>query len=151
MPEALRGRRAALAAAIADRAGPHPVASGPDAEGEAAGGAAAAASVADAEGALGRRDWAAAARVLGRHLDARLPAGPAPLDAGQQEAVLRLAAALALAGDDAAFAALWARVAGRMGEGPHAAAFARLVGAGARPTAGATAGLRAGGPSAGER
>lgn len=131
MPDALRERRATLAAAIADRAGGG--GSGYSAPGTAAGG------VAEAEGALGRRDWAAAARVLGRHLESRLPAAPAPLDPGQQEAVLRLASALALAGDDAAFAALRGRVAGRMEEGPYAAAFARLVAAEARPSAGPAA------------
>ena len=59
-------------------------------------------------------------------VDALLPAVPAPLDEGQQEAVLRLAAVLALAGDDAALAALRNRVSGRMGEGPRGEAFARL-------------------------
>ncbi|GAA0567357.1 hypothetical protein GCM10009416_01720 [Craurococcus roseus] len=129
MPDTLRERRAALAAAIADRAGGGSGGPGHSAPGTAGEG------VAEAEGALGRRDWAAAARVLGRHLESRLPAAPAPLDPGQQEAVLRLASALALAGDDAAFAVLRGRVAGRMEEGPHAAAFARLVGAEARPAA----------------
>ena len=41
--------------------------------------------------------------------------------------MLRLAAALVLAGDDAAVAALRGRFAGRMQDGPHADAFARLV------------------------
>lgn len=114
MAEALRARRAALAAEIAGRSG----------------------NTADA--ALGRRDWAAAAAALARRLEGRLPAAPAPLAREQQESVLRLAAALVLAGDEAALAALRTRVGGRMGEGPHAAAFARLF-AGPQPSAAAAA------------
>ncbi len=118
LPEALRARRSALASEIADRRGDagRP---GPDAAG--------AGPVAEAGSALGRRDWASAAQALRAHLDSRLPAAPAPLDGEHQEAVLRLAAALTLAGDDAAVAALRDRVSGRMGEGPRAEAFARLV------------------------
>ncbi len=139
-PEALRARRAALAAATADRPG--------DAAGAAAGrettGASAAA--AEAQAALERRDWAAAARALRAHFDARLPAAPAPLDREQREAVLRLAAVLTLAGDDAAAAALRDRIAGRMGEGAQAEAFARLV-AGPQPSATPAAARTAAGPA----
>ncbi len=110
MAEALRARRTALAAAIAGRRGEAPR---PGQEAAAA--------------ALGRRDWPAAAAALRLQVDARLPAAPAPLSREQQEAVVRLAATLALAGDGAGFAALRDRVADRMGEGPHAEAFARLV------------------------
>jgi hypothetical protein len=111
MAEALRARRTALAAAIAGRRGEAPR---PGQEAAAA-------------AALGRRDWPAAAAALRLQVDARLPAAPAPLSREQQEAVVRLAATLALAGDGAGFAALRDRVADRMGEGPHAEAFARLV------------------------
>ncbi len=137
MGEALRARRAALAAAIAERGG------GGDPVRPGAAGAAADAKAADAA-LLGRRDWAGAAQVLRRHLDARLPAAPVPLDREHQEAVLRLAAALTLAGDDAGVAALRGRVAERMGEGPHGAAFARLVATGPTPAAGAAAAATAG-------
>ena len=126
LPEALRARRTTLAAAIAERRG-GPAAARPGT------GAAEATSAAGAEAALGRRDWAAAAQALGRNLDARLPAAPATLGREQREAALRLAAALVLAGDDAALAALRERVADRMRDGPHADAFARLVGARALP------------------
>ena len=44
-----------------------------------------------------------------------------------RDAVLRLAAVLSLAGDDAAVVALRSRVSGRMGEGPRAEALARLA------------------------
>ena len=127
LPEALRARRTTLAAAIAERRGSAATAAAqPESGAEET-------RAATAEAALGRRDWAAAAQALGRHLDARLPAAPAPLGREQQEAALRLAAALVLAGDDAALAALRERVADRMREGPHAEAFARLVSARAAP------------------
>lgn len=121
VPEALRARRAALAAAAEERRGGGPARPGLEVP---------AAGAADA--VLGRRDWAAAARALQGHLDARLPPAPAPMGAEHREAALRLAAALVLAGDDAALAALGERVAGRMGEGPHAERFTHLV-AGAAP------------------
>jgi hypothetical protein len=127
LPEALRARRTTLAAAIAERRGSAATAAAqPESGAEET-------RAATAEAALGRRDWAAAAQALGRHLDARLPAAPAPLGREQQEAALRLAGALVLAGDDAALAALRERVADRMREGPHAEAFARLVSARAAP------------------
>jgi hypothetical protein len=109
----LRARRARLAAEVAERRGD--------------GGAGASAAAAKADSALGRRDWATAALLLRRHLDARLPAGSAPLAREHRDAALRLAAALTLAGDEAALAALRERVADRMGEGPQAEAFARLA------------------------
>ena len=136
LPETLRVRRSALAAEVAERRG-DAARPGPDAA--AAGGAA------EAGAALGRRDWATAAQVLRAHLDARLPAAPAALGGEQQDAVLRLAAVLTLAGDDAAVAALRDRVAGRMGEGSRAEAFARLVSGPARlPAAPAGATMAAG-------
>ena len=126
MAEALRARRTAVAAEIVDRrrdGSAPPVPGGSEA-----------AAAAKADAALGRRDWATAAQTLQRHLDARLPAAPAPLDWEHREAVLRLAAALSLAGDETGVAALRGRVADRMGEGPHAEAFSRLA-AGTPPDA----------------
>jgi hypothetical protein len=123
----VRERREALAAAIAGRAGEAEARPGTE-PAEAAG----------AEAALGRRDWGAAARALARQLDGRLSADAAELAPDVQDAVLRLAAALALAGDDAAVAALRARIGSRMGSGPQGDAFRRLVADPAPPEAAAS-------------
>ena len=127
LAEGLRARRAELASAAAGRRG----------------GTSARPVMETPEAALGRRDWGAAAQALRTRLDVRLPAAPAPLDRDGREAVLRLAAALTLAGDDAALLALRERFADRMGEGPHAEAFARLA---AAPRPGAMAAAAAAKP-----
>ncbi|HYF06251.1 MAG TPA: hypothetical protein VD970_01415, partial [Acetobacteraceae bacterium] len=74
-----------------------------------------------------RRDWAGAAAALRRHLGATLPPEPASLDAAQRQDITRLAAYLALAGDDPALATLRTELGGRMGEGPLADGFAALT------------------------
>lgn len=116
MVEELRARRNAVAAELAERGG-----------GPARPGSEGAVAAAKAGAALSRRDWAGAAQALREQLEARLPSAPAALDREQQEAVVRLAAALTLAGDAAGVAALRERFADRMGEGPHAEAFGRLA------------------------
>jgi hypothetical protein len=62
-----------------------------------------------------RQDWPAAAAALRQHLDGLVPPAPAPLLADHQKLVARLAALLALAGDEPALAALRAEQQARMG------------------------------------
>ncbi|WP_431270160.1 hypothetical protein [Dankookia sp. P2] len=71
-------------------------------------------------------DWPGAAAALDAHLAATLPAAPAPLDDEQRRLLLRQAALLALAGDEAGLAGL-RDAAARMGEGPPADAFRLLT------------------------
>lgn len=89
-------------------------------------GPAGAASLAELRAA--QRDWDGAAAALARHLEAVLPAAPAPIPDDRQREVTQLAAYLALAGDTQALDALRARYALRMGEGPLAESFALLTG-----------------------
>lgn len=72
-------------------------------------------------------DWPGAAAALEAHLAASLPASPTALGDAQRRLLLRQATLLALAGDDAALAALRVAQAARMGEGPLAEAFALLT------------------------
>jgi hypothetical protein len=77
-----------------------------------------------------QREWAGAAEALARHADANLPAAPAPLDADAQQTVLRLAAFLTLAEDEAGLTRLRARFGAQMAATPVAAAFATVTGPG---------------------
>jgi hypothetical protein len=72
-------------------------------------------------------DWAGATAALDAHLAASLPASTAALDDRQRRLLLRQAALLALAGDEAALGALRGSHASRMGEGPLADAFTLLT------------------------
>ncbi|WP_149535823.1 hypothetical protein [Siccirubricoccus phaeus] len=74
------------------------------------------------------QDWPGAATALGAHLRAVAPAGAAPLPEPEQRAVLRQAAILALAGDEAALAALRTDHAARLADPRLAAAFQALTG-----------------------
>jgi hypothetical protein len=74
-----------------------------------------------------RQDWDGAAAALAEHLRAALPAAPAPLGEAQHRLLLRQAAMLALAGDEAGLAALRRDYARRLPDGPMAAAFALLT------------------------
>lgn len=62
------------------------------------------------------RDHAGAAEALARHLERVTPPPPAPLPAPLQRQVVRLAAHLALAGEEAALAPLRARFSARLSE-----------------------------------
>jgi hypothetical protein len=73
------------------------------------------------------QDWPGAAAALGAHLRESLPAAPEPLGEAQQRLVLRQAALLALAGDEAGVAALRGDYAPRLPEGPLASAFGALT------------------------
>jgi hypothetical protein len=73
------------------------------------------------------QDWSGAAVALRPHLRAALPAAPAPLAEQHRRLVLRQAAILALAGEDAALAALRAEHAARMQGGALAEAFTLLT------------------------
>ncbi len=74
-----------------------------------------------------RQDWGAAAAALEAAVRPMLPAPPAPLDEAQLRLLVRQAAMLALAGDEARLAALRAQFAGRLSNGPLAAAFVLLT------------------------
>ncbi len=74
-----------------------------------------------------RQEWAGAAAALVEHLRAALPARPSPLDEAQHRLLLRQAAMLALAGDEAGLAALRVDYAARLSDGPLAAAFILLT------------------------
>ncbi|WBV44581.1 hypothetical protein [Pseudoroseomonas cervicalis] len=74
-----------------------------------------------------QQDWPGAADALAAHAAATLPAAPAPLDAGQRQMLLRLAAFRALAGDEARMAELRTAYGARMRGGPLAEAFATLT------------------------
>ena len=110
LPEALRARRTTLAAAIAERRG-GPAAARPERVPRRRARPGRKRRWGGATGPRRRRPWAGTSTR-------GCPAAPAPLGREQQEAVLRLAAALVLAGDDAALAALRERVADRMRDGP---------------------------------
>jgi hypothetical protein len=73
------------------------------------------------------RDHAGAAVALARHLERSLPAPPGELSAEQQRQVVRLAALLALGGDEAALGPLRAREAPRISEPRLARAFEALT------------------------
>ncbi|MFN3450077.1 MAG: hypothetical protein ACK44F_15370, partial [Roseococcus sp.] len=73
------------------------------------------------------RDHAGAAAALARHLAASAPPPPAPLPAAAQRDALRLAALLALAGDEAGLAQHRARFAGRLSEPALAQGFEALT------------------------
>jgi hypothetical protein len=72
------------------------------------------------------QDWPGAAAAGARAL-AALPAAPAPLDTAQQRALLRQAAVLVLAGDEAGLAALRAAHGAQFSEAALASAFAALT------------------------
>ncbi|TCZ63654.1 hypothetical protein [Roseicella aquatilis] len=72
-------------------------------------------------------DWAGAAAALDGYLAVALPAPPAPIEDRQRRLLLRQAALLALAGEDAALGRLRAAQAGRMGHGALAEAFQVLT------------------------
>ncbi|MBL6454118.1 hypothetical protein JMJ55_02210 [Belnapia sp. T6] len=74
-----------------------------------------------------RGDWAGAAAAFAQHLRDTLPAMPAPLTEAQQRLLLRQAAMLVLAGDEAALATLRAESASRLSPGPLAAGFILLT------------------------
>jgi hypothetical protein len=65
--------------------------------------------------------------VLAAHLDATLPAAPAPLGEEHRRGLTRLAAFAALGGDEPLLAALRAAHGGRMRNGPLAELFAVLT------------------------
>ncbi|WP_027284207.1 hypothetical protein [Rubritepida flocculans] len=73
------------------------------------------------------RDHAGAAAALARHLAASAPPPPTPLSADAQRDALRLAALLALAGDEAGLAQHRARFAGRLSEPALAEGFEALT------------------------
>ena len=73
------------------------------------------------------QDWAGAAKAFAGYLDAVLPAASAPLDEGHRRLVLRQAAMLVLAGDEAGLAALRGGYGPRIGEGPLNEAFTLLT------------------------
>lgn len=73
------------------------------------------------------QDWAGALAAQRDHLAAILPPEDAPLDPAARAALARAAAYAALAGDDAALAALRQAHGARMAEGPLAEAFALLT------------------------
>gem|GEM_PF-710673 len=73
------------------------------------------------------QDFAGAASAMTEHLQASLPAPPAPLALEQRRALARLAAYAALAGEDRRLAALRAEHGARMQDGPLAEAFALLT------------------------
>jgi hypothetical protein len=72
-------------------------------------------------------EWPGAAAALARHLRATLPPPPATLDPAQQRLLLRQAALLALAGDEAGIATLRAEHAARLEGSAVAPAFAALT------------------------
>ena len=74
-----------------------------------------------------QNDWAGAAGALEDALPAMLPAAPAPLDEAQQRLLVRQAALLALAGQEAKLAALRTSHASRLPAGPLATAFLLLT------------------------
>lgn len=72
-------------------------------------------------------DWAGAAAAMAEHLAASLPPAPEPLRPEDRAALARAAAYAALAGDEAALAALREAHGARMAEGPLAEAFGVLT------------------------
>ncbi len=76
---------------------------------------------------LEQQDWAGAAGALAGHLRAVLPAAPVPLDEQQRRLVLRQAALLVLAGDEAGLARLREAYAPRIADGPLTEAFTMLT------------------------
>ncbi|WP_043343253.1 hypothetical protein [Belnapia moabensis] len=74
-----------------------------------------------------RQEWAGAAAALAEYLRAAFPAVPAPLNEMWHRLLLRQAAMLALAGDEAGLATLRKDHAARLPDGPMAAAFALLT------------------------
>lgn len=73
------------------------------------------------------QDWPAALAAMNEHVAARLPAAPAALAREDRVALARAAAFAALAGDEAALAALREAHGERMREGPLSEAFAALT------------------------
>jgi hypothetical protein len=121
LPTPLVERRAILAARAQAQRGQHATA----AEALAALGPAGDQALADI--LLDARDHAGAAAALGRHLAASVPAHPASLSPATQRDVLRLAALLALAGDDAGLTQHRARFSGRISEPALAQGFEALT------------------------
>ena len=73
------------------------------------------------------QDWISAAAAFAGHLRDVLPPAPAPLDDAQRRLVLRQAALLVLAGEEAALAAWRGDFASRLQGGPLAEAFTLLT------------------------
>jgi hypothetical protein len=73
-----------------------------------------------------RQDWGGAATAMRQHLDG-FPPAPAPLSREARQALLRLGAFLALAGDEEGLAGLRRSHADRMAGGPLGDAFVALV------------------------
>ncbi len=120
LPEALSRDRVVLAARAEARRGNLPQA----VEGLQALGDAGAAPLSDLLAEA--QEWPAAAAAGARVLLA-LPAAPAALDAAQQRTLLRQAALLVLAGDEAGLAVLRTAQGGRLPAGPLAEGFAALT------------------------
>jgi hypothetical protein len=121
LPAPLIERRAILAARAQAQRGQHASAA------EALAALGPAGDQALAEILIEARDHAGAAAALGRHLAAQVPPAPAPLAQATQREVLRLAALLALTGDDAGLAQHRAHYAGRITEPSLARGFEALT------------------------
>lgn len=122
LPDALVTQRLLLAGRAAHRAG---------AEGRAIARfrEAGQAGLADlAEVLAAQQDWPAAAAAMARLREATSAAAPASLDEAGRRLLLRHAALLALAGDEAGLTALREAESPRMAEGPHSEAFALITG-----------------------
>jgi hypothetical protein len=84
-------------------------------------------------------DWRGAAEALGAQVRQTVPAAPAPLDTAQRRSLVRLAAFVSLAGDEAGIEALRTQYASRMAGGPLAEAFLATLGVDALPRRGGAA------------
>ena len=74
------------------------------------------------------QDWRGAASAMMNHIDAKVPAAPAPLNATMRRDLARAAAYAAMANDTATLAQLRDNFAARMQGGPLAEAFTLLTG-----------------------
>jgi len=74
------------------------------------------------------QDWQGAASAMMNHIDAKVPAAPAPLDATMRRDLARAAAYAAMANDTATLAQLRDTYGARMQGGPLAEAFTLLTG-----------------------
>jgi tetratricopeptide (TPR) repeat protein len=74
------------------------------------------------------QDWRGAASAMMNHIDAKVPAAPAPLNATMRRDLARAAAYAAMANDTATLAQLRDNFAARMRGGPLAEAFTLLTG-----------------------
>jgi tetratricopeptide (TPR) repeat protein len=78
------------------------------------------------------QDWRGAASAMMNHIDAKVPAAPAPLDATMRRDLARAAAYAAMANDTATLTQLRDTYGARMQGGPLAEAFTLLTGEGLR-------------------